>query len=80
MENIVNLPWTALTSNDGKPAVWVVDPATQAVSLRPVAVELYEKGGVILRGGLKPDETVVTEGVKFLREGQIVHVQNPERS
>ena len=27
------LPWQALTSSDGKPAVWVVDPSTKAVTI-----------------------------------------------
>jgi RND family efflux transporter MFP subunit len=79
-ENVVILPWTAMTSKDGQPAVWVVDPATQAVALRPVVVELYEKDKTVLRSGLQAGETVVTEGGKFLREGQIVRTEIAERS
>jgi len=73
--NVFVLPWTAMTEKSGKPAVWIVDPATSAVSLRPVEVELYEKEKIILRSGLMNGETVVTEGGKFLREGQIVRIQ-----
>ena len=79
-DNVVILPWTAMTSKDGQPAVWVVDPATQAVTLRPVVVELYEKDKTVLRSGLQAGETVVTEGGKFLREGQIVRTEIAERS
>jgi multidrug efflux pump subunit AcrA (membrane-fusion protein) len=79
-DNVVILPWTAMTSKDGQPAVWVVDPATQAVTLRPVVVDLYEKDKTVLRSGLQAGETVVTEGGKFLREGQIVRTEIAERS
>jgi RND family efflux transporter MFP subunit len=80
LADAVVLPWTAMTSKNGQTSVWVVDPATHAVVLRPVVVELYEKDKTVLRAGLQPGETVVTEGGKFLREGQIVRMENPERS
>jgi multidrug efflux pump subunit AcrA (membrane-fusion protein) len=80
LADAVVLPWTAMTSKNGQTSVWVVDPATQVVVLRPVVVELYEKDRTVLRAGLQPGETVVTEGGKFLREGQIVRMENSERS
>ena len=48
--------------------------------LRPVTVARYEKERIVLDGGLKPGESVVTEGGKFLREGQIVVPRRPEQS
>jgi RND family efflux transporter MFP subunit len=72
IDNVFVLPWTAMTAKDGKPAVWVVDPADKSVHLRTVTVARYEKERIILDGGLKPGESVVIEGGKFLREGQIV--------
>ena len=80
MDNVVILPWTALSEKNGKPAVWVVDPTTQSVSLRRVTVVLYEREQIVLRGGLDPGESVVTDGGKFLREGQIVVPRRPEQS
>ncbi len=79
-DDVVLLPWTAMGSKDGQPAVWVIDPATMAVSLRPIVVELYEKDKTVVRSGLQAGELVVTAGGKFLREGQIVRVETPERS
>ena len=35
----IELPATALTMVDNKPAVWVVDRASQQVSLRPVELQ-----------------------------------------
>lgn len=68
----VVIPWSALSSGNGQPAVWTVDPETKAVSLRPITIEGYETGKVIVRKGLEPGEVVVTGGVQFLRPQQIV--------
>ena len=46
-EPVVTIPGTALIQIDGKPAVWVVDPATSAVVARPVKVERYDSSSVI---------------------------------
>lgn len=78
MSNVVVLPWTALTSSGGKPAVWTVDLASGQTSLRSVTIAVYESEHVVLKDGVKPGELVVTEGTKFLREGQVVRVQNQE--
>ncbi len=80
LENVVVLPWTAMSEKDGHPAVWAVDPATRTVMLRPVVIAIYEKEKFVLREGLQSGDLVVTEGGKFLREGQTVFVQNPEAS
>ena len=66
LDNVFVLPWTAMTAKDGKPAIWVVDPADNVVHLRPVDVARYEKERIILDDGLKPGESVVIEGGKFL--------------
>jgi multidrug efflux pump subunit AcrA (membrane-fusion protein) len=79
MDDVVVLPWTALAQKDGKPAVWVVDPMTQAVSLREVKVAVYETERVVLRDSLRSGEIVVTEGGKFLRDRQIVVPTKKER-
>jgi RND family efflux transporter MFP subunit len=68
------LPWSAAASKDGKLAVWIVDPATKAVSLRAVQPEAFEKEKLLIREGLAPGEIVVTEGDKFLFPGQIVDI------
>ena len=59
---MITLPLTALTQVDGKPAVWVVDPQTSKVNLRPVAIGAYREDGVTVRDGLRPGEVVVTAG------------------
>lgn len=70
------LPSSVLTSNYGKPAVWVINPQTGAVSLRDVNVTAYESMDVIIGGGLKAGEQVVTSGGTRLRPAQVVSFKN----
>ena len=73
---VITLPLTALTQVDGKPAVWVVDPQTSKVNLRPVAIGAYREDGVTVRDGLRPGEVVVTAGVHKLLPGETVRVMS----
>lgn len=68
----VMLPWQALTSSDGKPAVWVVDPASKAVTIAPVTVLAYGTATVAIGDGLKAGQTVVTAGGQMLSPGLVV--------
>ncbi len=73
-EPVIQLPGTALTQGDGKPAVWVVDPTNKTVSLRPVKVGHYDTSSVVVSDGLKDEDLVVTAGVQALRPGQEVRL------
>jgi multidrug efflux pump subunit AcrA (membrane-fusion protein) len=73
-EPVIQLPGTALTQSEGKPAVWVVDPEKKTVSLRPVAVGHYDASSVVVSDGLKDGDLVVTAGVQALRPGQEVRL------
>ncbi len=68
----ITLPWSAMTSTDGKPAVWIVNAQTRAVELRPVTVADYRTGEFSIAEGVSASELVVAEGGKFLRPGQTV--------
>lgn len=70
--NQIVVPWNALMATGTTPAVWVVDPQTRTVSLKPVTVETYETGVVVVNGGLQPGERVVIDGGKLLSVGQSV--------
>lgn len=72
--DVILLPWSALTSSSGNPAVWVVDRRTTTVSLRSVAVVDYDTGTMVLRDGLTPGELVVVAGAQLLRNGQVVSI------
>jgi RND family efflux transporter MFP subunit len=72
---VVELPWSAAASDAGKLAVWVVDPASRAVSLKRVTAQGFGNETLILNGGLAGGESVVTAGGKFLYPGEIVAPQ-----
>lgn len=68
------LPWEALTSSAGKPAVWVVDPSTKAVTTVPVDVLAFNSGTVVIAKGLDEGQSVVTSGGQLLSPGQTVEI------
>lgn len=70
------LPSSVLTTSGGLPAVWVVDPETKEVSLKPVAIDSYEVVSVVLKTGVQVGDRVVVDGSKMLRPGQAVTFPN----
>lgn len=66
------LPWSALFRDENGPAVWLVDPATNTVALKPVAVDRYLDQTVIVSSGLEPGQTIVATGLQLLRPGEKV--------
>ena len=70
----VEVPASALTRAEGQPAVWVVDPATETVTLRNIEVLRHDPVSVVVAQGLVPGDIVVTAGVQALRPGQKVRL------
>lgn len=68
----VTLPWSAMTANATGPAVWVVDPKTNTVSLQPVVVHQYISGQIVIADGVLAGAIVVTKGAQLLYPGQVV--------
>lgn len=68
------LPWSALTSDGGEPAVWLVERETDVVALAPVKVLSYERERVVIVSGLEEGQRVVTKGTQLLRPGEVVDV------
>lgn len=73
-EAVIRVPLSALTQVEARPAVWVVDPQSSQVNLRPVEIGAYREDGVTVTTGLKPGEVVVTAGVHKLLAGETVRV------
>jgi membrane fusion protein, multidrug efflux system len=57
-----------------KPAVWVVDPSSHQVSLRPVDLQRQNSSSIVVTRGLDGGELVVTAGVHALRPDQKVRL------
>ncbi len=70
----IELPASSLTAMDGAPAVWVVDPASNTVALRPVEVTRYAPTSIGIASGVEVGERIVTAGVQALRPGQQVRL------
>lgn len=73
---MVRLPWTSLTSDAGRPSVFVVDPSSHAVSKRSVVIDRYLTGEIVVRDGLRAGERVVTGGGQLLYDGQVVSLSD----
>ena len=70
----VEVPASALTEANGRPAVWVVDPHNKTVSLREVDILRHDPATVVISQGLETGDLVVTAGVQTLRPGQKVQI------
>lgn len=65
------LPASALSRVNDKPAVYVINPQSQA-QLRVVVPAYYTATTVIISGGLEPGDRVITAGVSKLRSSEPV--------
>jgi RND family efflux transporter MFP subunit len=75
---IIDIPATALTKINQRPAVWIVDPSTKTVSIRNVDVLRFDQARVVVSQGLDTGEVVVTAGVQALHPGQQVRLLGSE--
>jgi RND family efflux transporter MFP subunit len=66
------LPLTAIVEQPDGPYVWLVNPQTSTVSMRPVKVLTIQGNDALVSEGLKDREVVVTAGVNLLHAGQKV--------
>jgi RND family efflux transporter MFP subunit len=71
---IIDIPATALTKINQQPAVWIVDPSTNTVSIRNVDVLRFDQARVVVSQGLGTGEIVVTAGVQALHPGQKIRL------
>lgn len=68
----IRVPLSALYQNKGKTSVWLIQNGT--VRLVPVQVGGVDGNDVLLAGGVKAGQVIVTAGVNLLKEGQQVKV------
>jgi RND family efflux transporter MFP subunit len=71
---IIEIPATALTRANQQPAVWVVDPSKNTVSLRNIDVLRFNQALVAVSQGIDTGEIVVTAGVQALHPGQKIRI------
>ncbi len=73
LKQAVTVPAAAINQGPDGPFVYVVGPAGRAL-LRPVAVQMTQDATAVIRSGLTPGETVVTDGQMTLKPGMAVMV------
>jgi RND family efflux transporter MFP subunit len=73
-ETVIEVPAAALTRSNERPAVWIVDPKANTVSLRYVVVQRFDETTVVVSEGLNDDDVVVVAGVQALHPGQKVRL------
>ncbi|ODR99514.1 efflux transporter periplasmic adaptor subunit [Methyloceanibacter methanicus] len=73
-EPMIEIPSSALTESEGKPAVWIVDPDTSVVRLRNISVLRFNPTTVTVDQGLDVGDVLVTAGVQALRPDQKVRI------
>ncbi|MEL7029623.1 MAG: efflux RND transporter periplasmic adaptor subunit, partial [Pseudomonadota bacterium] len=77
-EVLITLPIDAIVAEAGQPYVWIVDEQSMTVARRDVEVEPGPGGNVVAKSGLKPGDTIVGAGGKYLYEGAETPVVNDQ--
>lgn len=66
------VPLSALSAEQGRAFVWVLEPATGKVQRRYVQLGAYTQTMASIVSGVHQDDWVVVAGVQLLHEGQVV--------
>lgn len=76
---LVRLPLSALTEQQGRSVVWVLQADTMTVRRQPVQLAGADANAALIAGGLPPGAEVVTAGVHVLTDGQKVsrYIERP---
>jgi membrane fusion protein, multidrug efflux system len=69
-----DLPLSALAKVDGQTVVWVVDPSSREVTMRPVKVGAFSASGLYVLDGVREGDLVVAAGTQFMAKGMKVAV------
>lgn len=72
MPDLIHLPLTALVEQQGQKGVWVYDAGSGTVAFRPVGIVGASANELLIGGGLRGGEVVVTAGAALLLPGQKV--------
>jgi multidrug efflux system membrane fusion protein len=76
LSQATTIPAAAVNQGPNGPFAYVIG-ADQKVSMRPIKVSLTQDATAVIATGLKPGETVVTDGQMSLSAGSVVKVTVP---
>jgi RND family efflux transporter MFP subunit len=69
---VLAVPASALVRRGAENALWVFDPDSSTVALRPIEIAGHDAARVFVASGVEPGDIVVTAGVQALHPGQQV--------
>jgi len=72
----IEVPWSAMSTVAGAPAVWVVDPGSNTVSLKRITIGKHSTKSVEIAKGVAAGDIIVVDGSKFLAPGSSVVVRS----
>ncbi|OLP42385.1 efflux RND transporter periplasmic adaptor subunit [Rhizobium oryziradicis] len=73
-----DLPLSAIAKVDGKTVVWVVNPTSSTVEMRPVSVGEFSATGLHVFSGVRAGDKVVAAGTQFMTEGMKIAVMGDD--
>ncbi|MCZ2440431.1 MAG: efflux transporter periplasmic adaptor subunit, partial [Burkholderiales bacterium] len=73
-DTALRLPLSAFFTRNDQANVWVVDPATQTVTLTKVETDGVAGNEMRVKAGLQSGQLVVTAGASLLEPGQKVRL------
>jgi RND family efflux transporter MFP subunit len=76
----ISVPAGAIFTPDNQKMnhVWIFDPSTNTVHLRPVKTDRVTENGIMVLEGISPGDWIVTAGLHSLSEGQKVSIFDSE--
>ena len=74
---VIRLPLSAVTQQQGRTSVWLLDRASMTVRAQPVVVGGADGNSVVIAAGLSQGQMVVSAGVHVLTPGQKVRLYEP---
>ncbi|WP_237152241.1 efflux RND transporter periplasmic adaptor subunit [Oryzibacter oryziterrae] len=74
LAGVIEIPASAVFTQDGHEAVWVVDPASTSVAARQIKTAHPGDAVVTVLSGLQPGERIVRAGAHALQPGQTVRL------
>jgi len=76
LEHAVTVPATAVNQGPNGPFVFVVEGASDTARMQPVKVTTTQDFTAVIQEGIKPGDTVVTDGQLSLRPGSKVRMRS----
>ena len=76
LRNVTVIPTAALQQSTTGPFVYVLNPSTLTVSVKPIKVGITTDGTTVIESGVLPGQSVIEQGADQLTDGAKVTLPN----